>query len=55
MSLNWRVDTKNVHLHIYRSAVKNDFMKFVSKWLELEKKIIVCDVTQTQKDKHGMY
>jgi hypothetical protein len=30
-------------------------MKFVGKWIELEKKITLSEVTKTQKDKHGMY
>ena len=29
-------------------------MNFSGKWMELEK-IILSEVTQTQKDKHGMY
>ena len=37
------------------SAIKNkDSMKILGKWLELEK-IILSEVMQTQKDKHGMY
>ena len=40
----------------YCSAVKNnDIWKFEGKWVELEEKIILRKVTQTQKDKHGMY
>ena len=42
MSLNLRIDTENVvHLHNgYYSAIKNsDFMKFVSKWMELHPKV----------------
>ena len=39
----------------YYSVVKNNvIMKFAGKWMELEKKIILSDVTQTQKDKHGL-
>jgi hypothetical protein len=39
----------------YYSAIKNkDIMKFAGKWIELEK-IILNEVTQTQKDKHGIY
>ena len=39
----------------YYSAIKNKvFMKFSGKWMELEN-IILSEVTQTQKDKHGMY
>ena len=37
----------------YYSAVKsNDVMKFAGKWMALEKK---SEVSQTQKDKHGIY
>ena len=40
----------------YYSAVKNnDIMKLAGKWMELEKKIILSEVTQTQKDMHGIY
>jgi hypothetical protein len=39
----------------YYSAVKNnDIMKFSGKWMELEKKIILNDITQTYKDKYVM-
>ena len=38
----------------YYKAMKNDdFMSFVGKWMELEN-IILIEVTQTQKDTHGM-
>ena len=38
----------------YYSAIKNnDIMKFAGQWMELEN-IILSEVTQTQKDKHGM-
>ena len=36
----------------YYSAEKK-IMKFSGKWMELE--IILSEVTQTQKGKHGMY
>ena len=39
----------------YYSAIKNnDFMKFAGKWMDLEN-IILSEVTQTQKNTHGMY
>ena len=39
----------------YYSAVKNnDIIKFTGKCIELEK-IILSEVTHTQKDKHDMY
>ena len=56
MSLN-RMDTENVvHLHseVYYSANKNDFMKFLGKWLKL-KNVILNEVTKSQKNTHGMY
>ena len=51
------MDTENV-IHLHNGiliAIKNeDIMKFVGKWMELEN-IILSEVTQTQKDMHGMY
>jgi hypothetical protein len=39
----------------YYSAIKNDeFMKFLGKIIELEN-IILCEVTQSQKNTHGMH
>ena len=39
----------------YYSATNNkDIMKFTDIWIELVK-ILLSEVTQTQKDKHGMY
>jgi len=39
----------------YYSAIKNnESMKFVGKWLELEN-IILSELTQSQKDIHGMH
>jgi hypothetical protein len=39
----------------YYSAIKiNDFMKSAGKWMELEN-IILSEVTQTQKNTHGMH
>jgi hypothetical protein len=39
----------------YYSAIKNnDFMKFTGKWMELEN-ISLSEVTQSQKNIHGMY
>lgn len=32
---------------------KNEIMKFTGKWMELE--IILSEVSQTQKDKYGIY
>lgn len=39
----------------YYSVIKNnDMMKSAGKWMELGK-IILSEVTKTQKDKHGMF
>jgi hypothetical protein len=44
-----------IYLKEYYSAIKNkDIMNFLGKWIELEN-IILSEVTQTQKDTHGMY
>ena len=46
-----------VYLHngIHYPPIKNsEFMKFLSKWMELEN-IILGEVTQSQKNTHGMY
>ena len=41
--------------YIYYSAIKNnDLMKFLGKWMDLED-IILSEVTQSQKNTHGMY
>ena len=38
----------------YYSAIKNEnILSFTGKWMELEN-IILSEVTQTQKDMHGM-
>ena len=42
-------------MEYYYSAIKiKDIMNFASKWMELEN-IILSEVTQSQKDMHGMY
>jgi hypothetical protein len=39
----------------YYSAIKNnDYLKFAGKWMELEN-IILSEVTETQKNTHGMH
>ena len=57
MPLNWRMDKENVHLYngvLLSSMKNNDILKFAGKWMELEENIL-SEVTQTQKDKHGVY
>ena len=58
MSLNGGIDTKNVvYLHngilLSNSIKNNQFMKFLGEWLEL-KNIILSEVTQSQKNTHGI-
>ena len=44
-----------LHTMVYYSATKNeDVLTYAGKWMELEN-IILSEVTQTQKDMHGMY
>jgi hypothetical protein len=39
----------------YYSAIKNDeFMNFLGQWIEVER-IILSEVTQLQKNTHGMH
>ena len=56
MSLNRRTHKEQFIYTVenYLAIKNNDIMKFLGKWMELEK-IILSEVTQTQKDKHGMY
>ena len=57
MPLNRGMDTENlVHLHIgiLLSYLKNEFMKFLVKWMYLED-IILSEVTQLQSlDMHSL-
>jgi len=41
-------------MECYSAIKNNDFMKFVGKWVELEN-IILSEVTQSQKNTHGMH
>jgi hypothetical protein len=57
MPLNRGMDTENVvHLHngVYSAIKKNELMKFLGKWMDLEG-IILSEVTQSQKNSHDMY
>ena len=43
------------YIYTMDSAIKNnEFMKFLGKWMEPEN-IILGEVTQSQKNTHGMY
>jgi hypothetical protein len=41
-------------MEYYSAIKKNEFMKFLGKWMDLEG-IILSKVTQSQKNSHGMY
>jgi hypothetical protein len=41
-------------MEYYPAFKNNDFMKFAGKWMELEN-IILSEVTQSQKNLHGLY
>ena len=57
MPLNRGMDTENVvYLHngILLSYLKNEFIKFLGKWMDLEG-IILSEVNQSQRNSHNMY
>ena len=57
MPLNRGMDTENVIIYTmeYYSAIeKNEFMKFLGKWMDLEG-IILSEVTQSQRNSYNMY
>jgi hypothetical protein len=57
MSLNRGMDTKMWYIYTmeYYSAIKrNEFMKFLGKWLDLEG-IILSEVTQSQKNSNDKW
>lgn len=47
MLFKWSMNTKK-----YYSALKNEIMKLIGKWMELEKKTNPKEVNQTPKDKY---
>ena len=54
MSFNRGMDTENsVHLH-NSAIINNEFMKFLDKLIELEN-IILSEITQLQKNTHGIH
>ena len=57
MSLDGGMDTEKCGIFIQWNATqqlkKNEFMKFLGKWLQLEN-IIPSEITQSQKNTHGM-
>jgi hypothetical protein len=41
-------------MEYYSAIKKNEFMKFLAKWMDLEG-IILSEVTQSQRNSHNMY
>ena len=57
MPLNRGMDTEIVvhfTMEYYSAIKKNEFMKFLGKWMNLEGNIL-SEVTQSQKNSHNMY
>jgi hypothetical protein len=57
MPLKRGMDKKMWYIYTmeYYSAIKkNEFMKFLAKWMDLEG-IILSEVTQLQRNSHNMY
>ena len=50
IQLMWYIYT----MEYYSAIKKNEFMKFLGKWMDLED-IILSEVTQSQKNTHGIY
>jgi hypothetical protein len=56
MHLNRGMDTENVYIYTmeyYSAIIKNEFMKFLGKWMDLEG-ITLSEVIQSQKNSHDM-
>ena len=58
MPLNRGMDTDIVWyiytMEYYSASKKNEFMKFLAKWMDLEG-IILSEVTHSQRNSHNMY
>ena len=51
----WIQKISYIYIMEYYSAIKkNEFMKFLGKWMDLED-IILSEVTQSQRNSHDMY
>lgn len=49
----WNEDVVLTHYPIFLAIIKNEIIKLSGKWMELEK-IMLSEITQTQKYKHGI-
>jgi hypothetical protein len=50
----WIQKMRYIYTMEYYSAIKNNFMKFLGKWMEIEN-IIMSEVTPSQKNTHDMH
>jgi hypothetical protein len=51
----WMQKMRYIYTMKYYTLIKNnDFMNFTGKWMEVEN-IILSELTQTQKNTHGIY
>ena len=51
----WLIKVWNIYTLEFYSTVKNiDILNFTCKWMEI-KNTLLSEVTQTQKEEHGMY
>jgi anti-sigma28 factor (negative regulator of flagellin synthesis) len=48
------IETGCYTMEYYSAIKKNEFMKFLAKWMDLEG-IILSEVTQSQRNSHNMY
>jgi hypothetical protein len=54
-TMEWTQEMWYIYTMEYYSAIKkNEFMKFLGKWMDLVD-IILSEVTQSQKNSHGMF
>jgi hypothetical protein len=49
-----RLRSLTLAIKYYSAIKKNEFMKFLAKWMDLEG-IILSEVTQSQRNSHNMY
>ena len=50
----WYILSSQLQTLYYSAIKKNEFMKFLGKWMDLEGNIL-SEVTQSQKNSHDMY
>jgi hypothetical protein len=48
------IQEAQITMEYYSAIKKNEFMKFLAKWMDLEG-IILSEVTHSQRNSHNMY